>query len=379
MESTRRNLGILWVGANPLSSDRLALDVEMRAIQQSIRMADFREEVALEAAWAARPQDLLQRINEVCPSIVHFSGHANSAGLLLHDENDGENLVAQEAILRVLCSIQPPVQMLVVNACDTFSLAKNALSAVPITIGMTRPISDAGAAIFASRFYSGLTFGHSVDLAFRQATAELSLRSPADYGAPELLAVERADPRRTWFTGPLAREHIGAASHSLGLMASRVAELFVLNSQNGDDLDPAFKWSWVKEQLSTNDDDLEEAMKELESLGWAQTHEASGSKDISPLLQLFVNCDSSWQSWSPREDGASIADSVIASPDQTLNVPQCAATRGWGPRRMNPAVGWLEANDLIAIGKGDGIFPWTAWWLRATSATRRWRKKFQES
>ncbi len=64
----------LFLAANPGDTEKLALDVEIREITSKIRSADFRDSIDLISAWAVRPDDLLQMLNQHKPQIVHFSG-----------------------------------------------------------------------------------------------------------------------------------------------------------------------------------------------------------------------------------------------------------------------------------------------------------------
>jgi hypothetical protein len=71
---------VLFVASSPEDQDGLRIDKEMREIQQKVRMADHRDALKFEYAVAAQPADLLQRLNEVKPDVVHFSGHSGAVG-----------------------------------------------------------------------------------------------------------------------------------------------------------------------------------------------------------------------------------------------------------------------------------------------------------
>lgn len=63
------------------SDRRLLLDEEVREIQLKIRLSDHRDAVKLESRWALRSGDILQYMNELEPTVVHFSGHGTKEGL----------------------------------------------------------------------------------------------------------------------------------------------------------------------------------------------------------------------------------------------------------------------------------------------------------
>jgi hypothetical protein len=70
---------ILFLAANPVGTDRLALDEEARAIQDELERSGFRDSFELVTRWAAAPMDLLRELRKLKPTIVHFSGHGSSA------------------------------------------------------------------------------------------------------------------------------------------------------------------------------------------------------------------------------------------------------------------------------------------------------------
>jgi hypothetical protein len=74
---------ILFLAANPLGTDRLALDREARAIQVELERSGFRDRFELVTRWAAEPLDLLRELRKLKPTVVHFSGHG-TAGVADH-------------------------------------------------------------------------------------------------------------------------------------------------------------------------------------------------------------------------------------------------------------------------------------------------------
>jgi hypothetical protein len=66
---------VLFLAANPLRVQPLQLGEECRAIEAKIRAGTFRDQIRLRSYWAARPDDLLQALNEDTPTVLHVSGH----------------------------------------------------------------------------------------------------------------------------------------------------------------------------------------------------------------------------------------------------------------------------------------------------------------
>jgi len=94
---------VLFLAANPLSSTSLALDEEIRAIDEKIRAAEFRETLELVRALATRPEDLQSILLRHQPHIVHFSGHGTTnAELILSDHNGQPVPVSKNALVGLL-------------------------------------------------------------------------------------------------------------------------------------------------------------------------------------------------------------------------------------------------------------------------------------
>jgi hypothetical protein len=66
---------ILFLAANPLGTDQLALDREARAIQVELEWTGHRDRFELVTRWAVEPLDLLRELRKLKPTVVHFSGH----------------------------------------------------------------------------------------------------------------------------------------------------------------------------------------------------------------------------------------------------------------------------------------------------------------
>ncbi len=185
---------VLFFAADPVESNRLRLDLEVRNVAERLRMSDYRDSVELESRWAVRPGDLLQALNEVKPRVVHFSGHGSADDLLFEDEAGNPKPISKEAMTRFIEVGSDHVRVVVFNACYTRDQAEAAARHVDVAVGMNAPIGDETAARFAEQFYSAIGFGASVKHAFDQALTRLSLEDLPGEKIPELFAREGVDP-----------------------------------------------------------------------------------------------------------------------------------------------------------------------------------------
>jgi hypothetical protein len=190
-----RKSKILFVAANPLSSEHRALDQEAREITAKIRACKYRDALLFHTRWAVRPDDLLQALNEDRPAVVHFSGHGTGErGIVLHDDLGAARLVTAKALRRLFTALQGEVRLVVLNACYSHDQALAVAEVIDCVIGMSDRIGDDAARAFAASFYRALGFGRSVRSAFDQGLAAIALEGLGAEHVPRLLARAGVDP-----------------------------------------------------------------------------------------------------------------------------------------------------------------------------------------
>ncbi|HEX6371139.1 MAG TPA: NACHT domain-containing protein [Longimicrobium sp.] len=199
---------VLVFAADPLSDPdngrkpRLLLDEDVRRMQQKGRYADGRRVVEFDVRWAARPDDLLQALHETHPTVVHFSAHGGSDGLVLVGEDGAPHVVRADALVELFTRFQRDIRLVVLNACLSLPQARALADVVGCAIGTRKQISDLGAIIFGAELYRAIAFGESVQAAFDKARAALLMEYPADYDCPVLIARQDVDPSRVVLVHP---------------------------------------------------------------------------------------------------------------------------------------------------------------------------------
>lgn len=191
LEQLPRRIIVLFLAANPIDQQQLRLDEEVRGIEEMIRKSQHRDAVDLKSRWAVRPMDVLQAINEIRPTVVHFSGHGSDQDEIVFQDNAGNaKLVSKEAIVQTMAAGSDDIQLVFFNTCYSRGQAKAVVEHVPAAIGMNTSIGDDAARVFSSQFYSALGFGLSVRRAFQQARAALMLEGIPEEATPELFTTE---------------------------------------------------------------------------------------------------------------------------------------------------------------------------------------------
>src|SRR6185436_3070115 len=211
---------ILFLAANPLGTDRLALDREARAIQVELERSGHRDRFDLVTRWAVEPLDLLRELRKLKPTIVHFSGHGGRVaaagpplegashrdvaakfgprreepqGLYFQDPRGAPQQVSGKALRDAFGAVGTRVQLVVLNACYSAAQAEALLAHVDCVIGMRSAIRDDAARCFAIGFYGGLGDRASVAAAYRQGCAAISLEGLPDADRPQLVVRDGVD------------------------------------------------------------------------------------------------------------------------------------------------------------------------------------------
>lgn len=201
MKEPKEKINILFLGANPdiilkdgSELSKLKLDKEAREIKEAIVKSLNRDSINFETRWAVRTSDLFQAINEVEPTIIHFSGHGTEDGrLVLQDNEDKPKLVDIEAIVKMIDASTGNLRLVVFNNCFSSIFAERVSDLIEASIGMNDSVSDAAAILFASQLYSAIGFGKSLKQSFEQATARLVIEGINEDKTPELYVKEEID------------------------------------------------------------------------------------------------------------------------------------------------------------------------------------------
>ncbi|RJR54773.1 MAG: toll/interleukin-1 receptor domain-containing protein [Desulfobacteraceae bacterium] len=158
--------------------------------------------------------------------------------------------------------------------------------------------------------------------------------------------------------------------------AETILRLMIEGSEHGDSMDPELSPQEIRQLTRLTDDDIVDAVSELEGQGFVQRHIGLGCGEIgfhvlTPEAELFVKFDRHYKPWNPEADACRIAADLVNRMKEGASVPDLAASYEWPPRRMNPAVNYLLNRRLIEASETMGCHPWTTHWIGRTAATRR--------
>lgn len=192
LKESKDKINILFIASNPdiiftdeqgnlKEQQKLSLDKEARDIAESIQKSPDRDSINFVTKWATRTDDLFQYINEVNPTVIHFTGHGTEDGkLVFHDKYDNPKLVEIDAIIQMVNTITDDLRLVVFSNCYSSSIAEGVVEYAEATIGMNTSVKEDIAMIFASQLYSSIGFGFSLEKSFNQAMARLKVEGFED-------------------------------------------------------------------------------------------------------------------------------------------------------------------------------------------------------
>ena len=207
LKDAKEKINILFIASNPdiefvdddgntKQKQKLKLEKEAREIHESIQKSLKRDSISFQTRWATRITDLLQYINEVNPTILHFSGHGTSDGkLVFQDNNDKPKLLSMDALVELINASSDNLRLVVLNNCFSSIISEKIVDNIEASIGMNNPIGDQAAIVFASQLYSSIGFGLSLEKAFQQAIVALKLYEIPEEQTPQLYLSDGIDAK----------------------------------------------------------------------------------------------------------------------------------------------------------------------------------------
>jgi hypothetical protein len=195
------------VDRRSLDRQSLALDEELRALEERLQEAPARDHIEITSIQAARPDDWLRALKAHRFRVVHFSGHGTREGALQHVGRYGTaQPVSFEALKATLRTLKGDICLLVLNACYSRQQAEMLVEDIDCVLAMNGEIYDRVAITFMQAFYRALFDGRAVQNAFEQGKAALLLEGLPGAHVPELLVRPGVDAANVTLLASSARD-----------------------------------------------------------------------------------------------------------------------------------------------------------------------------
>ncbi len=178
---------ILILSANPINTNRLRLDEEVREIREALKRAQKREAFQLIPIGAVRIDDLRRTLLDNKPQIVHFSGHVTESNDLVLENISGESQVVNpESISKLFELFKEEIECVLLNACYSEIQAEAIHRHINCVIGMVKPIQDRAAINFSKGFYDAIFSGRNYVDAFSFGCNNIDLNNIPESNTPTI-------------------------------------------------------------------------------------------------------------------------------------------------------------------------------------------------
>ncbi len=172
-----KSIKILFLAVNPRGTTAMRLGQEVRDLENTLKMSEYRDKFNVVSKWAVTPDELRHAMITEKPNIVHFSGHGESDGLVFEDGEGKKKPISIAAIngLFRLAVKRSPIQCVLLNACYSVPQAEGVAEHVDWVIGMKNAILDNAAIAFTKGFYDSLGAGDDYSIAFETGVVNIDL------------------------------------------------------------------------------------------------------------------------------------------------------------------------------------------------------------
>jgi hypothetical protein len=153
-------------------------------------MTAYRDAFEFHARWAVDVDDIQRSLNELQPTIIHFSGHGapcshtGEASVVVRGVDGKPHHLTGIALAALIRTAATGARLVVLNACYTAAMANQLCGAVDGVVGMAGAIADPAARAFAVSLYRALGYMRSVGNAVAQGVAALTAFGFPDAGLP---------------------------------------------------------------------------------------------------------------------------------------------------------------------------------------------------
>lgn len=179
---TKSDTKILLLTANPHTD--LPLENQAREIELQLLLSRNRDQIQFVHKGACRPRDASFWMDEFKPDIVHLSGHCDSDGSFLFQDDRGRpHPVGSMPFSRIFSRRASQLRLVVFDACNSERLAFSASRHVPYSIGTNAPITAKAAEVFFTAFYGSLGQGSRVEKSFYNGADCLAMEGSDEYAS----------------------------------------------------------------------------------------------------------------------------------------------------------------------------------------------------
>ncbi len=198
---------ILFIPSCPLGKEVLNLKGEILELEKILKNTTACMDVC-----APHRAAIEKAMEEKMYQCIHFSGHCTENGeILLEDRVGREKKCSVEDFIKLVTRGNRTIQIVMLMCCHSQKVAQELCNqGMDYVIGTKRRISDEGALCFSTDFYTSLSKGESVSLAFDKAKSHLEENYLEDAGNMVFFSKEEKPGEKAW----IRRHHSGVLAAS---------------------------------------------------------------------------------------------------------------------------------------------------------------------
>jgi len=169
---------LLVINSLPKEKQALRIHEEIRIIEEALNTSSFRDQVEIIVKNAVQFDEVLKIIHSSRPDFVHFSLHLSKEKGLIFEDNSGNSQYVDKASFSdifKLISGKNKVQLVLINACNSYEYALDISKFIDYAIGMKDFIPDDATLAFTKGFYEMLFEGEDIEFAFNAGLIALRL------------------------------------------------------------------------------------------------------------------------------------------------------------------------------------------------------------
>lgn len=181
---------ILFVASSPVDQNTLNAGLEQRKIEDVLSSSTLRDSYNLVSKTGAKLETLTKEMMILTPRFVHFTGHGDSNGIVMEDDNGSTYFVPSDALIQLFEIFKNDVHCVLISACYSFQQAKSISTQGIYVIGMNDEVGVETAIEFSKGFYQAIGEGKNVIDSFKFGLVHLTARDISQKNVPEI-----------WFNG----------------------------------------------------------------------------------------------------------------------------------------------------------------------------------
>ena len=177
---------ILFLAANPIGTDKLRVDEELRRIDEGLQAAKLRSKLELVSKWAVTIETITKAMLDYDPQIIHFSGHGEKNGIAIENNDGKSHIISPKALTKLFKLFKDKIECVMLNACYTEEQAKIISANNIYVIGMSDAINDRDAIDFSVGFYQSIGAGKDYTFAYQMGQTLIMTKNSSQYEIPTI-------------------------------------------------------------------------------------------------------------------------------------------------------------------------------------------------